>query len=80
MSRDEVLSLWRARPFKPFRIITEFDQPVDVVHPSLMIVAGNVISVGSPHPTEPPPSADDLIWLDFNDIRRVEPLEHVAQP
>jgi hypothetical protein len=75
MSRDEVLKLWRQRPFAPFRIVTITNETIDVVHPNLMLVAGNMITVGRPHPTEPPPSASDGTWLEFDDIARVEPLE-----
>ena len=75
MSRDEVLRLWRQRPFKPFRIITVVNEAIDVWHPNLMLVAGEMITVGRPHPNEPPPSALDGTWLAFEDIARVEPLE-----
>jgi hypothetical protein len=78
MAREEVLKLWRARPFKPFRIITVVDEAIDVRHPNLMLVAGEMITIGQPHPIEPPPSASDLVWLEFDDIGRVEPLAPVA--
>jgi hypothetical protein len=78
MRRDEVLKLWRQRPFCPFRIITVADEAIDVMHPNLMLVAGNMITIGSPHPTEPPPSAKDGTWLEFSDIARIEPLEATA--
>jgi hypothetical protein len=78
MAREEGLKLWRARPFQPFRIITVLEEAIDVWHPNLMLVAGEMITVGRPHPTEPPPSALDGTWLAFEDIARVEPLEAVA--
>jgi hypothetical protein len=79
MTKEEVLELWRARPFRPFRIITVVNEAIDVWHPNLMLVAGDMITVGRPHPTEPPPSALDGTWLAFEDIERVEPLEAVAR-
>lgn len=75
MTKDEVLRLWRQRPFEPFRIITVVGEGIDVWHPRLMLVAGNMLTIGQPHPDEPPPAASDGTWLDFEDIARVEPLE-----
>lgn len=79
MEQPEVLRLWKQRPFKPFRIITVVDEVIDVVHPRLMIAAGDLITIGKPHPTEPPPSASDLVLLSANDIARIEPLETVVR-
>jgi hypothetical protein len=78
MAKDDVLKLWRQRPFQPFRIVTVVDESIDVVHPSLMLVAGNMITIGRPHPNEPPPSASDGVWLEFSDIARIERLETAA--
>lgn len=78
MIKDDVLRLWRQRPFQPFRIITVVDEPIDVWHSNLMLVAGNMLTVGQPDPDDPPPSATDLLWLEFDDIARVEPLEAAA--
>jgi hypothetical protein len=79
MTSEQVLKHWRKRPFKPFRIITVVGEAIDVWHPNLMLVAGEMITIGRPHPTEPPPSALDGTWLAFEDIARVEPIEAVAQ-
>jgi hypothetical protein len=79
MTSEQVLMHWRTRPFKPFRIVTVVGECIDVWHPNLMLVAGEMITVGRPHPTEPPPSALDGTWLAFEDVARVEPLEAVVQ-
>lgn len=78
MQRDDVLKFWRQRPFVPFRITTVVGETIDVMHPGLMIVAGNMITIGTPDPDRPPPSADRLIWLGFEDIARAEPLNLVS--
>jgi hypothetical protein len=54
-------------------------EAIDVMHPALMLVAGNMITVGTPDPDEPPPVALDGVWLAFDDIANVEPLETAAQ-
>lgn len=79
MKRDEVLKLWRQRPFVPFRITTVVGETIDVMHPGLMIVAGNMITIGTPDPQRPAPAADRLLWLAFNDIASAEPLNLVPQ-
>ena len=75
MAKDEVLRLWWQRPFKPFRIVTVMDEPIDVWHPRLMIVGGDMISIGQPDPSAPPPCASNGTWLAFDDIARLEPIE-----
>lgn len=74
MIKDDVLRLWRQRPFKPFRIITVVGETIDVWNPRLMFIAGNTLTIGQPHPHEPPPAASNGTWLDFEDVARVEPL------
>lgn len=74
MHRDEVLKLWRQRPFVPFRITTVVGETINVLHPRLMLVAGSMITVGQPHPNEPPPSAGDAVWLGIEDIASIEPI------
>jgi hypothetical protein len=78
VTRDQILKLWRQRPFVPFRIITVADEPIDVWHHNLMLVAGNMLTIGQPDPAGPPPLASDGVWLEFDDIARVEPLEASA--
>jgi hypothetical protein len=75
MSESDVLRLWQERPFHPFRIFTIANEVIDVMHPRLMIAGGGLITVGKPHPTEPPPSASNLILLEATDIAKIEPLE-----
>lgn len=79
MTKDRVLAEWRKRPFAPFRIITVVGEKIDVMHPNLMLVAGEIISVGSPDPKRPPPAASDGVWLEFGDIAEVEPLTSATQ-
>jgi hypothetical protein len=78
MSREEVLIRWRQRPFKPFRIITVVNEPIDVWHPNLMIVGGSMISIGQPDPDAPPPCASEGTWLAFDDVARLETIESPA--
>lgn len=79
MKRDEILKLWRQRPFVPFRSTTVVGETIDVMHPGLMLVAGDMITIGTPDPEEPPPAALDGLWLSFGDIKRAEPLQTAAQ-
>ena len=78
MDRNEILNLWRQRPFVPFRITTVVGESIDVMHPNLMHVAGDTIKIGTPDPHHPPPAADELLWLDFEHIAQAEPLDSIA--
>ena len=72
MIKDDVLRLWRQRPFQPFRIITVVGEAIDVWHPRLMLVAGNILTIGQPHADELPPVARNATWLQFDDIVSIE--------
>jgi hypothetical protein len=79
MIKDDVLRLWQQRPFQPFRIITVVGEAIDVWNHRLMIVSGNTIAIGQPHPNKPPPAAIKGTWLGFDDVARVE-LLNIRQP
>jgi len=79
MTREELSNLWRKRPFEPFRIFTMAGEQIDVCHPNLMLVAGDLITVGEPHPTKPPPSAGELTLLELGEITHVAPLATASQ-
>jgi hypothetical protein len=44
-----------------------------------MLVAGDMLTIGQPDPAGPPPLASDGLWLEFDDIAKVEPLETAAK-
>jgi hypothetical protein len=44
----------------------------------MVLIAGDDITVGVPDPVLPPPAASDLLWLGFENIVSVEPLEATA--
>lgn len=74
MIKDDVLRLCRKRPFQPFRIVTVVGEVIDVWNPHLMFIVGNMLTVGQPHPDEPPPAASDVTWLNLEEIDRIVPL------
>jgi hypothetical protein len=78
VGREEILNLWRQRPFVPFRITTVMGETIDVLHPNLMLVAGDTITIGTPDPNHPPPAADELLWMDFSDVAQAVPLDSTA--
>ena len=65
-------------PFQPFRVVTNQNETFEISRPGLIIVAGRDINIGIPHPDEPPPMVSDVIWLDIDNIVRVEPLAPVS--
>jgi hypothetical protein len=75
MTKEELLRHWQRRPFEPFRILTTVGEAIEVVHPGLMLVAGDTVTVGRPRADAPPPMAEDGVWFDLSDIAHIEPLE-----
>lgn len=69
---DELNNLKWQRPFQPFRVMTTENETYEVHSPRLFLVGSNEVNIGLPHPTEPPPSADGVVWLGFDDIASVE--------
>jgi hypothetical protein len=78
MPRDEFIAVLRRRPFQPFRLTTTNDEIVEVFDPAMVLIAGDDITVGVPDPVLPPPAASDLLWLGFENIVSVGPLEATA--
>jgi hypothetical protein len=74
MTNDELNHLKWQRPFQPFRVTTTENEIFDVLHPALILVASNGVTIGLPHPSEPPPMASDMVWLGAEDIRSAEPI------
>jgi hypothetical protein len=78
MTNDELNKLKSQHPFQPFRVFTTENESFDVVHPGLIMIGRNGVNIGLPHPSQPPPMASDIVWLDAEDIQRVEPLVHAS--
>jgi hypothetical protein len=79
MDRDELRSLLRRRPFRPFRITMSNDEKFEVWHPEMAIVATSIVAVGLGRPGDQEPNAEKVIWLDLNQIVHIEPLSPSPQ-
>ena len=75
MSTKELNELKWQRPFRPFRVKTISEEVFDITHPGLILVARHDINIGIPHPTEPPPSVSDVVWLGIEEVAAVEFIE-----
>ena len=74
MSNKELNELKWQRPFKPFRITTIDNEIFDILHPGLILVGRDDITIGLPDPKSPPPAATELIWLGCEHIASAEPI------
>ncbi len=79
MTSEALDELKWQRPFQPFRVVTTENQIFDVPHPGLILVAGNDVNIGMPHPEEPPPMVSDVMWLNIENIVRVELLTRLER-
>lgn len=69
---EEMNTLKWQRPFQPFRVITIDNEVYDVQSPKLILVGSKEVTIGLPHPTDPPPSAGEMVWLWMDSIANVE--------
>ena len=76
MAASELLSLVRARPFVPFRIVTSDGTTYEVRHPELVMVGIATAVVGYPDPKQP----GGYERFDIVYIRHIVRLEPQAQP
>ena len=73
VNRDELLTLLRRRPFKPFRVALLDGRWFDIRFPENNIVDETFLAVGIPEPDEPDPFVDHVEVVGFDEIRGVEP-------
>jgi len=69
---DEMNNLKWQRPFQPFRVTTIENKVIEVHSPRLVLVGSDEVHIGLPHPTDPPPSASQVVPLSFESIASVE--------
>lgn len=75
MTPEDLRSLVKRRPFKPFRITMATSETFDVVHPELLIVGRSIAALGLANGNAAEePIADKIIWLDLNQIVHVQPV------
>ena len=72
MTPEDLRSLVKRRPFKPFRITMATSEAFDVLHPELLIVGRSIAALGLVNGNaDAAPIADNIIWLDLNQIIQV---------
>lgn len=76
MHRDELRSLLRRKPFRPFRITMTNDEKFEIYHPEMAIVAQSIVAVGLGRPNDPEPDAQKVICLDLDQIVHIEPISN----
>jgi hypothetical protein len=69
---DEMNNLKWQRPFQPFRVTTIENETIEVRSARLFLVGSDEVHIGLPHPTDPPPSASDVVILGFDGIAAIE--------
>ena len=73
MTPEDLRLLVKRKPFKPFRFTMATNEAFDVWHPELLIVGRSVAALGLGRASEEP-IADNIIWLDLNQIVHVQPV------
>ena len=80
MQFEDLWSLLRRRPFRPFRITVTTGEEFDVSHPDLAIASRNFISIGMPKLAGISRQLDDFVWVDLNHIVHIQPIDRNDVP
>lgn len=80
MTLNDLQSLLRAKPFKPFRLHVSGGEQFDVRHAELCVPGFSSVFVGFPSPED----AESLAYarytiIDLNHVIRLEPLDTPAK-
>jgi hypothetical protein len=74
MTRSDLLSRVRQKPFRPFRIIVSENASYDVRHPDWIIVSRDAVTISvAADPTQD--YSDSTVMIDLFHVVRLEPLE-----
>src|SRR5205085_816816 len=75
MLSKEFTALRRQEPFRPFRVTLTDGRIYDVVHPQLMMVGVDEITIGFPRKGSDQPFFETFTTVALADIRKVDLLE-----
>jgi hypothetical protein len=68
------------KPFQPVRVHLTNGRTYDILHRQLAVVGETYLDIGIPVANQPLPIADDIIRVQLQEIRSVEPLPLVMPP
>jgi hypothetical protein len=80
MKPEEMRSLVKQEPFRPFRVYLDDGRVFEVRHPSLTLITRRDFVIGIPAPEFPDLRAKESVLLDWSNIQRVEMLEPTPTP
>ena len=75
MQPEQIKSLLKRTPFKPFVIVLTNGDRHEVYHPELLWVTREVLGLGTAQPGDPDVLADKVIWISPDHVMKIEPME-----
>jgi len=75
MQPEQIKSLLKRTPFKPFVIVLTNSDRHEVYHPELLWVTREVLGLGTARPGDPDVLADKVIWISPDHVMKIEPME-----
>lgn len=72
MRSEELRSLLRQRPFRPFRVHLSNGKILDVICPEINLIGEGFAIIGITDPKNPDPYSDDFELVLMNEIQQVE--------
>jgi hypothetical protein len=74
MNSDDLLASLRARPFRPFRLVTTEGTRYEIRHPEWLMPARRHVVIGV-HNQPEDAVADHAVYVALLHIQRIEPLD-----
>ena len=75
MSRDDINSYLRERPFRPFRLLLSNGTTYEIRHPELAFPTLSSVILGIPATNSPLPSADYAVHVS---LMHIVQIDHIA--
>lgn len=76
MNYDQLIALRRQQPFRPFRITMTDGRSFEVVHPELMLVDFDDVTIGFPRKgSDKPYFFEHRTMVEMSEIKEIEFLE-----
>ncbi len=80
VDRQEIIKLWKQRPFQPFRIYLGNGDVYVIRHPELLMVCPDYLVIGIAVPHHPLLLCDRVDRPSYEEIVRLEPLPSNPTP
>lgn len=80
MRLDDIRTLTRAVPFRPFRVFVSTGETFDIHHPDMILATLGAVVIGVPSPGGQADAAEQARMVSLYHIQKIETLPTPAPP